>query len=565
MKNIESDYEKGPAIFKEEIFVEDTPILHAEQLPTESTGTFESKSESGPKEVSVVPDSDDSSHDKVGDRAESPEAMPDIVADILINEPEIIDIKDDHDGNYGEVLNDQEKSEMDVQEEYGYRIPFGGYAADRQYGLDLMSVRTEDEVSELPDSEIASLISDRRPELERRDSDVSLSDREYSDKDDENVIISDSDEDDKPTFMDKKEEKTGYFCKEPEEKSDSGVSDKTNANVVAPTAPATLDDSFEESESLGAIPARVYGLQYLEEINKFKGQPLAAELDSAGMHEVRSEDIVKPHVDLQASLEEKNSEGSSSDSEVDKDALNKTEDEFKVPRLKLEKESSDSESDIPRETDESNLNITTDLETTVDLEGTFEREKTPDDDKITSDRDTPSKTTDDDSSTIKEEFMTQVDSLDMKLQQPIQIKEYVSSSEDEVPRIQPGPYGLVRSDSPVYESGLVDDMELSRITEEAEPDSDETSDTDSSTSADSVRHVEIPVRDEVLQTVPEESESAEVSMEMPVEGEISDTSFDVDESFNVESPLAKSTLMAQNAAAPSEVNIIIHAKRQTSP
>lgn len=565
MKNVESDYEKGPAIFKEEIFVEDTPILHAEQLPTESTGTSESISESGPKEVSVIPDSDDSSHDKVGERAESPEAMPDIVADILINEPEIIDIKDDHDGNYGEGLNDQEKSEMNVQEEYGYRIPFGGYALDRQYGLDLMSVRTEDEVSELPDSEIASLISDRRPELERRDSDVSLSDREYSDKDDENVIISDSDEDNKPTFMDTKEEKTGDFCKEPEEKLDSCVSDKSNANVVAPTAPAALDDSFEESESLGAIPARVYGQQYLEEINKFKGQPLAVELDSAGMHEVGSEDNVKPHVDLQTSLEEKNSESSSSDSEVDKDAVNKTEDVFKVPRLKLEKESSDSESDIPRETDESNLNITTDLETTVDLEGTFEKEKTPDDDKITSDRDTPSKTTDDDSSTIKEEFMTHVDSLDMKLQQPIQIKEYVSSSEDEVPRIQPGPYGLVRSDSPVYESGLVDDMELSRITEEAEPDSDETSDTDSSTSADSVRHVEIPVRDEVLQTVPEESESAEVSMEMPVEGEISDTSFDVDESFNVESPLAKSTLMAQNAAAPSEVNIIINEKRQTSP
>ena len=552
MKNVDSAYEQGPAIFKEEIYVEESPILNAEESSSRDTTD------------SSNPD------DKTSDHRRSPEAVPDIVEDIIQEEPE-------------EELEDQLKLDLneprvklgvDVREELGYRIPMDAYGAERVYGLDLMSVRTEDEVSELPDSEIASLISDRKAELERRDSDVSLSDREYSDKDDDdNVVISDSDEDSKPLYSPRKTQDKSSEDQS-ESSTDSSKSDRETQQEVTEQEQTVLDESFEGSESLGAIPARVYGDQYFQEINNIRGQLYApdsviAEHAKPADEPVNVPDFSQELIDLSmqnVNKSDKESDSSHESDDEDKPDITDNDEiliDIEVPekvapvafaRLNLDRESSDSESDLPNETRESNLDITTDLETTGDLETTMEREEAHQAALAASDRDTPSKTTTDDDSTVKEEFYTNVDP-NAAPQQMILIKDYVSSSEDETQRIQlVAMYPEDRSDSPVIESGFVEETELSRISEEHE--TDETSDTDSTNSADSVRHVDIPIRDEVLQTVLEESESGEVSMEMPQEGDISDTSFDVDQSYNVESPLAKSTLTPTHAAAPSEVNFL---------
>ena len=622
MTNVDNENEKVPAIFKEEIYVEDHSELPAEEYSQET------EESSKPREL------------KRQGTGSSDEYIPEITGvefdAFLIEkqpEPQIFtefETKIQPQQNFPKYTANVEvdeqsprekpvKPEIDFKEEYQFKIPTEGYMHERPYGYD-MSVRTEDEVSELPDSEIASLISDRKAE-ERRDSDVSLSDREYSDKDDENVIISDCEADTEIPFtpkqdiklddksVDKIEVKSDKSEESSDEKSSStDSSDKSprepKVPISAPAEQVDLDVSFEESESLGAIPARVFGDQYMQEINRLRDGPFnqgteqyqepesevykseKTPSDTDNIEKVKPAIYEKPERNIIAS-DNASSESSDSDDQdipekkkryiLDRDEPGSgdkfgtvpefymagesderpTEGEYPygkglpVPKLRLKRESSDSESDVPGETDESMFDNTTDLETTVDLETSPHKGESPDAVIHISDRDTPGKTTDEDSSTIKEEFITLVDSLEMKPEHMMEVKDYISSEEDEGQKYQPHVrVGEDRSESPEIHSGFAEELELSRITEDEEPQSDD--DTSSTTSAESVRQVEIPLRDEVLQTVPEESESAEVSMEIPHEGEISDTSFDVEESFNVEGPLARSTLVGEELT-PQEV------------
>lgn len=573
MKHLEC--EKGPAIFKEEIVVE------------EDEGTPEDGSErpDDDSDREYVPEITGVEYDAYQfEQRQSPEFVVDVNSeDRPIPSPRSLNnitvdaYIDVHDNKQIEL-----KPETDFGEDYGFKIPHDAFMTDRQFGVD-MSVRTEDEVSELPESEIASLISDRRPELERRDSDVSLSDREYSDKDDENVVISDTDSDSPFTAKqvinldDGQKVKTDYSEEKPDRKSSTSSSEDSDSVHEEPADVKSveqeyLDESFDESESIGAIPARVFGDQYMQEVNRLR--------DESNL-QVPSKEL-EPERNITAS-EGKSSESSSSDSGDDEPKSKKpfildAEDTHEifatdkelfepgetdqqpmyggyqygkglpVPKLQLKRESSDSESDVPVETDESMFDVTTDLETTVDLEASVDKIESPDGTIEASDRDTPSRTTDDDSSTIKEEFITHVDSLERTPTQLIEIKDYASSSEDEGLKAQlyGGPDD--RGESPDMHTGFVADLELSRITEDEEPESDEgeTSDTDSTTSAESVRQVDItPVHEEVLHTVDEVPESVNVSIEVPHERELSDTSFNVDESYSVEGPLAKSTLVPE--------------------
>lgn len=611
MTNHEND--NGPAIFKEEIVVEDHSLLSTEEEPLEVvqvdatskhgelTRQHTGSSEEYVPEITMV-EFDAFLIQKVEPQFETnfesttrtpPHDMfPHFTADAELHEQVVKEIP--------------LKPEFDLKEEYEYKIPKEGYIADKPFGVDIMSVRTEDEVSEIPDSEIASLMSERRVELERQDSDVSISDREYSDKDDENVVISDCDSDTESPFT------TKQIIKMDDEKHDI-VNGKSESSKETPEVKSTsskpekdydvkttedLDDSFDETESLGAIPAKVYGAQYMQEINKLRDAPFIqgpeqyrttfgeTEQAEEAPTDIDELEIVKPkiydkpvrHIVASEDESEESSEGEDDDSgkpgktkkyildtDGDRDKvgvvpefyISGARDEtlpdgdysygkgLPVPRLRLKRESSDSESDVPVETDDSLFDVTTDLETTVDLETTQDKGESPEAAVEESDMETPGKTTDDDSSTIKEEFMTHVDSLEITPEHVMEVREYVSSSEDEGQKAQHITVEEGRSESPEIHTGFSEELELSRITEDEEPQSDETSETDSTTSAESVRQVEIPTRDEILQTVVEESESGDVSMEVQQEWELSDTSFDIDESFNLGGPLARSTLVRE--------------------
>lgn len=614
MTNLDNEYERGPAIFKEEIVVEDHVVL-----PTEEET----------QEVDAVKDTSQHGELKKQGTESSEEYVPEITGvefdSFLIPKKGEAQITADFEsktharkplGFTADIEVDEQKEkpikpEIDLKEEYGFQIPKEHYITDKQFGVD-MSVRTEDEVSELPDSEIASLMSDRKAELERRDSDVSLSDREYSDKDDENVIISDTEsmtespftakqviklDDEKVEVVEDKSESSEGSSGEKSSSSEEKESHKDSKEVdkdidVNKADQEVLDESFDESESLGAIPAKVFGDQYMQEINRLRDRPitqgpeqyqtteeLAEQIeetptDISGLEKVKPKVYDKPVRHVVASENESSESSESEESDeyqrkkkyiLDSDEreardklgtvpevyLSDDNDErptygeypygkgLPVPRLKLKRESSDSESDMPVETDESMFDATTDLESTLD------KGESPEAAVEASDRDTPGKTTDEDSSTIKDEFITHVDSLEMKPEHAMEVREYVSSEEEEGHK----PYQPLikdedeRTETPEIHTGFSAELELSRITEDEEPESDESS--ESSSSAESVRQVDIPLRDEVLQTVPEESESADVSMEIPHEGEISDTSFDVDESFNIEGPLARSTMVRE--------------------
>lgn len=627
MKNLDSEHEKGPAIFKEEIVVEDHTVLPTEEESQEVDEDVDGTSKRG----ELLRQDTESSEEYIPEIT-GVEFDAFLIQKRQASEPQITTAFESKQhlqaplGFTADVEIDEKiakekdiKTEIELKEEYEFKIPKEGYISDKHFGVD-MSVRTEDEVSELPDSEIASLMSDRKAELERRDSDVSLSDREYSDKDDENVIISDTESETESPFTAKQvirldDEKTKSLKEKSESSDESSSSEESEKHTgeaeenqgMQTTEQEALDESYDESESLGAIPARVYGDQYMQEISRLRDRPVTqgperyqtteevleeteqTPSDLRALEKVKPKVYDRPERHIVAS-EDESSEGSESGESGEpekkkKYILDSDEKEHKdkigtvpemylagegderppygeypygkglpVPRLKLKRESSDSESDIPVETDESMFDATTDLETTVDLESTLEKGESPDAAVEVSDRDTPGKTTDEDSSTIKEEFITLVDSLEMKPKHEMEVREYISSEEDEG---QKTPHIHIRveedrSETPEIHTGFSEEMELSRITEDEEPQSDESSDSESTTSADSVRQVEIPLRDDILHTVPEESESADVSMEIPHEGEISDTSFDVEESFNVEGPLARSTLVREQET-PLEV------------
>ena len=619
MTNLDSEHEKGPAIFKEEIIVEDHPVLQSEEpeeySPWETTA---------PKPASRIEELRRQESAESGGSTEYVPEITDVEYDQYLMqrrspglgaarfESEIVDQSDDnmftqtaparlnveYDVEIEDARREEREERPEITFENDYQLPKDAFGVEKPYGLDLMSVRTEDEVSELPDSEIASLMSDRKAELERRDSDVSLSDREYSDKDDENVVISDTDSESPLSAKSKPKKKTSVSDEDDKDKSESSkssVSDKEEDRdeKVKVTEGGDMNESFDdESESLG-VPSRVYGGQYLEEINKLQQSFTHEPKDEPAVDRYKPEEskAVLPERNIIVSPDEK-SETSSSESESDEEKTKKAKkyiledddnesDRLKdsrevfeeaeeadsprgdypygskpfIPKLQLKRESSDSDSDAPFETEESNLDITTDLETTVDLETTAEKDKIALDESIpeespTSEQESAEKSTTDDSSTIKEEFITRVDSLDQRPLQIIEVRDYVSS-DDDVPAV--AAHVDIRSESPEIETGFANELDLSCIAEETEEaESDEESES-SSTSADSVRHVEIPLRDDVLHTVPEEPESADVSMEVPREGEISDTSFDVEESLHVEGPLARSTLGPDLQSTPLKV------------
>lgn len=620
MANLDNEYEKGPAIFKEEIIVEDHVVLPTEE-ETQEVDSAEETTKHGELKRQGTESSEEYVPEITGVEFDAflipKKGEAQITADFESKTHARQPLGFTADIEVDEQKEKAIKPEIDLKEEYGFQIPKEHYITDKQFGVD-MSVRTEDEVSELPDSEIASLMSDRKAELERRDSDVSLSDREYSDKDDENVIISDTEsvtespftakqviklDDEKVEVVEDKSESSEGSSREQSSSSEEKESHKDSKEVdndigVNKADQEVLDESFDESESLGAIPAKVYGDQYMQEINRLRDRPftqgpeqyqtteeLVGQIEEtpagiSGLEKVKPKVYDKPvrHVVTSENESSESSESEESDEyqrkkkyvldSNEREAIDKLgtvpevylsgdNDErppdgeypygkgLPVPRLKLKRESSDSESDMPVETDESMFDATTDLETTVDLESTLDKGESPEAAAEASDRDTPGKTTDEDSSTIKDEFITHVDSLEMKPEHSMEVREYVSSEEEEGQK----PYQPLirdedeRSETPEIHTGFSAELELSRITEDEEPESDESS--ESSSSAESVRQVDIPLRDEVLQTVPEESESADVSMEIPHEGEISDTSFDVDESFNIEGPLARSTMVRE--------------------
>ena len=644
MRTIDNESEKGPTIFKEEITVEEVSLQSSVKHSDDDLTTGENQADDSTRGTEFVPEI-------TGVEYEEYVLKGSIEPHIDFKVEESVEKEINIDLNLPEDAKSEDRpkrQDIILAEEYQYQVPKDAYLGDRPYGVD-MSIRTEDEVSELPDSEIASLVSDRK-ELGRRDSrdsDVSISDREYSDKDDENVVISEDESDEErpaekpfgmaqpkidatkpvigesdfdltlgtpseiseftlrtpvpPNEMVEKPKVESDYSKsstsdtsEPSSSDRSNLSHSSDHNELA-DKPVEVDDSLDETESIGAIPERVYGDVYMQEISRLRNEPFISDTKQAqpldtdilNRQEANEDDIDEkvhsisqgPERHIVVSENEESETGDSDEEEEkrksylldepgkadsfrnigetfespdnkkpsDKDYLFAQ--ESRRPRYKgyIRSETPDSESDVPHETDESNFDVTTDLETTGDQEmiaelvADLEADLTPA--AGAGQISDSSKTTDDESSTIKEEFITLVDSLERKPQQLIEVKDYVSSSEDESPKktILIG-QTEDRSESPVIVSGLSSaELELSRITEEAE-ESAEDSESESTASAESVKYVEVSaIRDEVLQQIPEESESVDVSMEMGKE-DISDTSFDVDDSFNVEGPLARSTL-----------------------
>ena len=657
MKHLESDFEKGPTIFKEQITTEDIPLAY----PREA-GKAESDEEEYVPEISGV-DYDE----YLVPRDQHPEQLQ-LTSQINVDAQEIreapsgrdlapiyevevheeqsqepLDLRLDLSAFKSSEESDEKepekvkitgeieapgKSEPDFDEQYEFKIPKEVYPfiADKQFAVD-MSVRTEDEVSELPESEIASMISDRK-EIDRRDSDVSLSDTEYTEKLDD-VSVSDTSEDSpyitKKPVLAKETEKT----EEPKRiigESDFDISlgtpsqistdvtlsteleaaskteketefDKEEIEIISDAMREAIDNESpdEYDESIGAIPAKVFGDVYMEEVSKLTEKPIAADAvfqpapsaekpKEEKLKETQSEKDEVAGIDVEEQEYESEDERTQDGSDKPKRRFllheRKDRDKFReypesfladddeelkdgtyiygegMPRPKLKPFQGVEES----ETSESEATTT---------EGSF---LVPSSDSLRPSEEsvgTPVRSeeeTTESESTIKEEFITKVDSLDERPQQMISVKEYLSSEDEEqkdfVSTGDSFEFDL-RTESPVIETGFSADLsELSRITEDEEPEGTESE--TSEISQESVQEVPgFTHIEETLGQIPEEGETETVDITLgadkerkalPKEGEVIEEAFTIKGAQQTEAQAPVEGLRTEH-----EVNVMIWA------
>ena len=649
MKHLDSDFEKGPTIFKEEITSQEVPFVIPKEPEKETTEEEEFVPEISGVEYDefLVPRPDsteklqlttqinvDAQEVKEGpsDKDLKPRFEVD-VSEAQVQEPldlrldlsafKSSDESDEKEPERVETTGELEapkKPEPEFDEQYQFKIPKEGYPflADKHFAVD-MSVRTEDEVSELPESEIASMISDRK-EIERRESDVSLSDNEYSEKGDD-VSISDSSEESPYTTKKPAPFKEMEVSEQPKPligESDFDITlgtpsevstDVTFGTDVAPTSDtkqlsqaeeAEADKSMQEyaetvlkqavdeespdeyDESIGAIPAKVFGEVYMEEISKLTEKPIAADaVFQAGPGVVSTEEDklkeIQPDKEESPIIDVEEEEYESGEEEIvdgvarpkrrfllhergDRDKLKAYPETYLAdqdetpkdgtyvygegsprPKLRHFQKLDDSE------TSESEA-------TTSPSEGSFlvpssdshrqseESIETPIRSEEEAQDSTVEETTESES-TIKEEFITKVDSLDEQPQQLISVREYISSEEEEqrdfVVTADTYDYD-VRAESPIIETGFSAELELSRITEDEEPEGTESE--SSEVSQESVQEVPgYTFRDEALQQIPEEGEPVDVTVEVLEErermhgkGEVIEEEFTLEQSLQAE-------------------------------
>ena len=650
MKHIDSGFDQGPTIFKEEIYSQEVPFSFYKD---QDIDVIEEEDED---EDEFVPEISGVEYDEFLVQKEmSPEKLtPDITSQINVDAQEIregppgkdftprfeVDIsetqkhepldlrldlsafksseesdeKEQEDlETTGEVELPSKLPEPDFDEQYEFKIPKEGYPflTDKQFAVD-MSVRTEDEVSELPESEIASMISDRK-ETERRDSDVSLSDNEYPDKVDDVTLSDSSDEAPFTAKPSRPLEKHIEIIEEPKRiigESDFDISlgtateistDVTMGTEVEPKQevekkpvvidladdnepvdgdyiPSVLKQEVEEEspdeydESIGAIPPKVFGDKYMEEVQKLKNQQMGIDTTVKGSFE-SEKDKPKP-----LEPEEQEDENEFESDEDLKDGETRPKRKLILER-KLDKDKLKAypETYLPGEGDElpkdgtypygkgsprpkykpfqkSEDSETSESEETTSLsEGSFlvpssdshrvseESLETP----VKSPEEAVDSTTESES-TIKDEFITKVESLDERPQQLISVREYISSEEEEPKEFMSttDSYDFeVRSETPVIETGFSAELELSRITEDEEPEGTESE--SSEVSQESVQEVQgYGIREEPLQKIPEEGETVDVTVDMPKqrksipkEGEVVEEAFTVEESLQAEAGL----------------------------
>lgn len=641
MKHLDSDFEKGPAIFKEQITTEDVPLAYPREAEK-------------PDEEEYVPEISGVEYDQfLVPREQSPEALQ-LTSQINVDAQEIreapsgrdlapiyevevheeqsqepLDLRLDLSAFKSSEESDEKeperiditgeieapgKPEPDFNEQYEFKIPKEGYpyVADKQYAVD-MSVRTEDEVSELPESEIASMISDRK-EIDRRDSDVSLSDTEYPEKMDD-VSISDSSEEapyisKKPLpakGTEKSEEPKGIIGESDFDISlgtPSEISTDVTLGIELGATPKTeketklekeevefISDAMKDAidaespdeydESIGAIPAKVFGDVYMEEIAKLTGKPIAADVvfQAAPSAETSEKEKVKelqPEKDELASVDVEEKEYESGEEETDR-GLGKPKRRF----LLHEKKDRDKYKDYPESfyADEEDAlrdgtyiygdgvprpklklfqrldeSETSESEaTTSPSEGSFLVPSSESQRQSEESIGTPIKSeeeTTESESTIKEEFITKVESLDEKPQQLISVREYLSSEEDEQKDFVSTGDSFefdVRTESPVIETGFTTELmsDLSRITEDEEPEGTESE--SSEISQDSVQEVPgFTQREEPLHQIPEEGETVDITLgadkergRIPKEGKIIEEAFTIEETqqTNAQAPV----------------------------
>ena len=672
MKHIDSGFDKGPTIFKEEITTQEGPLPYSKEP---EGGVIEEEEEFVPEIAGVEYD------EFIVQKEMSPEKLkPDITSQINVDAQEIreapsgkdltprfevdvsevqkhepLDLRldlsafksseesDEKEAEDVEVTGEVEipskLPEPDFDEQYEFKIPKEGYPyiTDKQFAVD-MSVRTEDEVSELPESEIASIISDRK-EMERRESDVSLSDNEYPEKVDD-VSISDSSEESPfttkhPMPLKKEVEKTEEpkriigesdfdislgtateiateatlgtetepapeVEKKPQKEELGGVVEPVEGEYVRSVLKQAVDEESpdEYDESIGAIPAKVFGDVYMEEVLRLTDKQIAADTTIQAVPGVESGEKeeakpVIPEKEMPSAEEEEEYESG----EDMKDGVprpkrkiilerKKDKDKFKAyPEMLLPDEGEEVPKDgkyiygkgSPRpkmkpfqKFDESESSESE--ETTSPSEGSFlipssDSHRQSEESVETSIRspeealDSTVEETTESESTIKEEFITKVESLEEQPQQLISVREYISSEEEEPKEFMSttDSYDFdVRSETPIIETGFSAELELSRITEDEEP--EETESESSEVSQESVQEVPgFTFRDETLQKIPEEGEMVDVSLEMPKgrekipqEGEVIEEAFTVEESLQAEAGLhIEQEVIAKGGFAPS--------------
>ena len=641
MKHLESDFDKGPTIFKEQITTETVPLAY----PREA-GKVESDEEEYIPEISGV------EYDEfLVPRDHKPEQLQ-LTSQINVDAQEIreapsatdlspiyevevheeqahepLDLRLDLSAFKSSEESDEKeleklqvtgeieapgKSEPDFDEQYEFKIPKEGYPfiPDKQFAVD-MSVRTEDEVSELPESEIASMISDRK-EIDRRDSDVSLSDTEYTEKLDD-VSVSDASED--SPYITKKPvavteiEKTDEQPKRIIGESDFDISlgtpsqistdvtlgteveaalktekepefEKEEIEIISDAMREAMDNESpdEYDESIGAIPAKVFGDVYMDEVSKLTEKPIAADavFQATPKGERPDEDKVKEtQSEKEVDVEDKDIESGDEETKDkpkrrfllheknDQDRLKEYPESFYadkdealkdgtyiygegMPRPKLKPFQGQEES----ETSESEATTT---------EGSFlvpsSDSHRPSEESVGTPVKSEEETTESES-TIKEEFITKVESLDERPQQTISVKEYLSSEDEEQKDFVSTGDSFefdVRTESSLIDTGYSADLsELSRITEDEEPDESETSEIsqESVQEAPGFTHAE-----ETLGQIPEEGETETVDITLgadkerkaiPKDGGVVEEAFTVKETQQTEAQAPVEGLHAEH-------------------